>query len=69
MRIGAGNQPRERGDTLKIELDEKEMEQALCEWVSRLEHDGGENLKFNRATFYKLDRGFSVTLEWVEACA
>ena len=50
---------------MKMELDEKEMESALCVWAMGWQR-GNSNPKFNKATFYKLERGYSVTLEYVD---
>ena len=50
---------------MRMELDEKEMEAALCEWASKCKV-GDLSVRFNAVTFYKLDRGYSAMLEWVE---
>lgn len=50
---------------MKIELSEAEMATILCEWASRL-RIGDEQVDFNKATFYKLESGYSATLDWVD---
>ena len=51
---------------MKLELDQKELETALCIWAMGWQR-GQTNAKFNHVTFYTATDGdVTATVAWIE---